>query len=392
MKTLAQLTTPLTVAEASAAIYAALATEGVNVTLWKAGAPTRTLVAGLAIILASLSQLQAAIAKMSFLALASGSWLTLVALYVYNVTRDPGSFATGSLTLTNAAGGVFSYAPYAATFSNGTKTYKNVDTISLGAFGTQTITIQATELGSGSSAGPATITNLVTPMPGVTASNAAALLGTDEENDATLRLRCGEKLGTLSPNGARDAYAFIARSAKFSSGVSAGVERIKTIADGTGGIDAYFATASGNLTGTVGNVTTPLGLVDYLLQTQVVPLDITLRSHTAIAQAIACTYELWVPDTMTETDAEIQALVDLGIANYLAARPIGGDIIPGGVAPGKVYKSALEDAIGAAIPGIAIRRIMTVPAADVSMTDVMYCPIATENTCTAIHRVVGALI
>lgn len=389
MKTVAQLTTPLTVAEVTAAIYAALASEGVNVTIWTAGAPLRTLIAGLAIVLAAFSSLQAALAKMSFLALARGSWLTLVAFYVYGVTRDPGSFATGSLTLTNGAGGVFAYDPFTVTFSNGSKTYKNVTAIVLASMGAQTITIQATELGSGSSAGAATITTLVTPMPGVTCSNAAALVGTDEESDETLRLRCSEKLGTLSPNGARDAYAFVARSAVRADGSSIGVTRVRTIADGIGGIDAYFATASGGITGTVGDLSTDLGIIDDDLQTQVVPLAITLRSDTATAQEIVCTYELWIPSTNTQTDDEVKADVDTALAAFLASRPIGGDEIT--PPDGYVYTSALADVIGTAIPG-TIRRDMTLPAADVAITTRHHVPVSGANTCTAINRVAGALI
>lgn len=387
MRSLDSLTTPQTVAQITAAIYASLAIQGVNVTLWKAGAPTRTLIAGLAIILAAFSQLQAALARMSFLALATGNWLSLVAFYVFGVTRDPGSFATGSLALTNTAGGVFSYAPFAVTFTNGSKTYKNVTAISLAAHGSQTITIQATELGSASSAGANTITTLVTPLPGVTCTNASALVGNDEEDDATLRLRCSEKLGTLSPNGPRDAYAFIARGATRADGSSIGVTRVRTIADGIGGIDAYFATGSGGVTGTVGNLTTDLGIVDDDLQRLCAPLGITLRSHSAGTVSIAVTYEVWISATDTRTDADIEAAIVAALDAFIAARPIGGDQItpPNGL----VTKSALEDVVGAAVN--ALKRSVTVPATDVAVATTQ-APVAGSHSAIAIHRVAGALI
>lgn len=389
MKSLDTLTTPRTVAQITDSIYTALSIQGVNTTLWKAGSPLRTLIAGLAIILASFSQLQAALARMSFLALATGSWLSLVAFYVFGVTRDPGSFATGSLVLTNGAGGVFTYDPFTVTFSNGSHTYKNVTAISLASGpSTQTITIQATELGSGSSAGATTITTLVTPLPGVTCSNPTALVGNDEEDDATLRLRCAEKLGTLSPNGPRDAYAFVARTSVRADGSSIGVTRIRTIADGYGGIDAYFATGSGGIPGTVGDLSTDLGIVDENLQTQVVPLAITLRSHTATGQTISVTYEVWISSTDTRTDGEIETAIQKALDAFVATRPIGGDQItpPNGV----VTKSALEDVVGAAVN--ALKRIVTIPSADVAITTSHHVPVAGTHTPTAIHRVTGDII
>lgn len=388
-KTLAQLTKALTEIEVRAAIYASLATQGVNVTLWKAGSPLRTLIGGLTIVLAALSRLQAKLAQMSFLALASGSWLTLVARYVYGVDRDLGSFATGEVTLTNTTGMVFNQDPFTVTFTNGTKTYKNSSAFTLGSMGTATVAIQATEIGSASSSGADTITGFGTPLPGVTVTNAAAVVGTDVEDDPTLRLRCAEKLGTLSPNGPRDAYAYLARSAKRANGSSIGVTRVRTIADGIGGVDAYFATATGGIAGTVGDLDTDLGIVDELLQTSCAPLCITLRSHTATAQAIAVTYELWIPASDTRDDATIEALVDVAIATFLGTKPIGGDeIVPGS---GIVSKSAIEDVVGTVVAG-TIKRIVTVPSADVAMSTRHHAPVGTTNTCTAIHRVAGAVI
>src|SRR3989304_1758463 len=95
MSTLAELTTPLTVDEIKTAIYAALAPNGAATTTWKPGAVVRTIITGVAIVLAGFSRLQAAIAKSGFLGLAEGDWLTLVAFYVYDVTRGPGRVPPG---------------------------------------------------------------------------------------------------------------------------------------------------------------------------------------------------------------------------------------------------------------------------------------------------------
>lgn len=385
MTTLADLTTPMTVAEATSTIYAALAARGVTTTTWKAGAVIRTLIAGLAIILAAFSRVQAAIAKSGFLKYAEKAWLTLVALYVYNVTRDPGAFATGTITLTNSAGGVFTKAIGEVVFSNGSKTYRNTAAFTLGSMTSVDVAIQADELGTPSSTGATTITTLVTPLPGVTCSNAAALVGEDEEDDETLRLRCAEKLGTLSPNGAPDAYAFVSRSAKRADGSSIGVTRVRTIPDGIGGIDLYVATATGGVTGTVGDLATDLGALDDAIQTQTVPRAITCRTHTAGTVSIATTYELWIPDTDGRTDDQIKAVVDAALLAFISTRDIGGDVIPS--ASGKVYLTAIEGVVGSAVAGTK-KWAVTVPSGDTAIGTTA-APVMGANTCTAIHRIAG---
>lgn len=387
--TLAQLTQPMTVAEATTAIYAALAARGVAVTNWKALGVARTLIAAFAILVAALSTLQAALGKSGFRTLAVGPWLDAVAWYVYGVKRGRGSFATGTLTLTNTGGGVYSFAPFAAKFSNGVKTYTNTAAVALGSMGTQTVAIQALELGSASSTGAATITTLVTPMNGVTCSNAAALVGLDPDLDATLNLLCAEKLGTLSPNGAPDAYVFVSRQATRANGSSIGITRVRTVPDGIGGIDLYVATPTGGVTGSTGPSVGDLGAVDDLIQAQVVPRAITCRTHSATAQSIGGTYELWIPSNNAQTDTQIDAAVQLAYATFLGARPIGGDDTGSG---GKVYAGAIESVIGSVVPGTIEVAMGGAAAFDVTISGPSYCPVAGTMTKVAIHRVAGSLI
>lgn len=399
--TLAQLATPLTTAEASATIYAALAARGVDVTVWKAGSPVRTIVAGLAIVIAAFSDLISKIVRSGFLALSSGAWLRLVALYVYGVgtTADggdgsvsDGSFATGTVTFTNSGGGVYASIPIGSlVVKNSTtgKTYRNTAVATIGSMATVDVAMQADEIGSASTSAATTIDTMVSTLAGVTCSNAAALIGSDADDDETIRILCAEKLGTLSPNGAPDAYAFIARSSKrLADDSSIGVTRVRTIPDGIGGLDLYVATATGAVSGTVGDTSTDLGKIDDDIQTQVVPRGITCRTHTASALAIAYTYELWISDTYAGTDAQAEALVDAAVLDFLSTRPIGGDVIS--PATGKVYLTALEDVIGSAVPG-TLKRAVTLPAGDTSVSTTQ-APVAGTGTLTAIHRVAGAIL
>jgi len=367
--TLASLTTPLTVAECEAAIFAAIETRGASTTSWKSGAVIRTMIRGLAIVLAAFSTLQGQIANMGFLELSVGDWLTLVAHHVYGVERIAGTFASGSVTMVNAAGGVFSGAAGDLIFLDSTteKTYRNTAAYSLGAMATISVAVEAVEIGTDSNAIAGEIDALVTTLSGVTVSNAAAVVGTDEETDAALRTRCSEKLGSLSPNGPADAYAYVARSAVQADGVTAiGVTRVLTVPDGIGGVDVYLATAAGGVTGTVGDLASDLGAVDDAIQTLAVPLAITARVQTATAQAVAVTYELWVRDSSGLTADLIEVEVAAALLAYITDQPIGGAVIT--TAPGYVYRSALETVIGAAVPGVVIKVSVTTPAADVSFT------------------------
>lgn len=391
--TLDALITPLTVAEAKAAIYAALAAQGVTTTAWQSGSTARTIIAGLAIVLAAFSRLQSLIAKSGFLAYAERDWLTLVARLVYGVERDVGTFAAGFITLTNSAGGSFSGDAGDLVFAmsaGAKKTYRSTAAYTLGSMGTTTVAIEALEIGASSTAIAGDIDTMVTTLSGVTCSNAVALVGMDPETDAALRLRCAEKLGSLSPNGPRDAYGYLARSATKADGITPiGVTRVLTVADGVGGVDVYAATASGGLTGTVGDLATDLGCVDEAIQTQCVPLTITARVHSATPLSVPITYELWLRDGSGLTDPLVQDAVDAALLSFVTEQPIGGVVVP--PAAGKIYVSALEVVIGGAVPGEIVKVIVTVPAADVVVA-VTECPMLGTVMCSGVHQLSAGVL
>jgi hypothetical protein len=364
--TLSELTTPLTRAEAEAAIYAACASRGLTTTTWKPGAVTRTIIYAFSVLVAAVSLLQALIAEGGFLALATGDWLTLLARYVYDVERSTGSQAAFTQRFDNAGAGVYTGVAgdlIIACSVNG-KTYRNTAAYSIGAFAADVlIPFAADEVGSASSAAPATITTLVTTLLGVTTTNPDAVVGDDADDDETVRLLCREKTGTLSPNGPRDAYAYMARTTTL-NGVNVGVTRVRSIADGSGNVDVYLATPSGGVTGTSGDPTTALGAVHEKIQRNVVPLAVRERTHTATALPIAVTYEYWLLATTGLADADIEAAIAARLGTFMAARPIGGDLLPGETV-GRVYVSAIEGAIASTFPAQTLRVSVTLPVADV---------------------------
>jgi phage-related baseplate assembly protein len=388
---LEQLTTPATKAEIEAAIYASLEARGVPTTSWKAGAVVRTLIVGVSIVLGAFSTMQAIIAKSGFLELSSGDWLSAVAKYVYGVERDGGAFAAGNVELDNAGGGVYAGAAGDLVVATaGGKTYRNTAAFAIAA-GQQNVVVpvQADEIGTASTATANTITVLVTTLLGVTVTNPTALVGRDPEADAELRIRCLEKLGSLSPDGPRDAYAFAAKGAKKSDGTSAGVTRVRVIADGSGNVTVYCATASGGITGAVGDLTTALGAVDDAVQKLAAPLAITATVVSAVAVVIAPTYEIWLRDTVGKTAAAVQADIAAAGAAFISTQPIGGFTIS--PASGTLYKSALEATIDNVHAAHMIKLVVTVPAGDTAIAS-NEAPVAGAFTATAVNFVSGGAI
>jgi hypothetical protein len=369
MTTLAELVTPLTKEQVEESIYQAIVARGVQTTTWKPGAVTRTIITAVSIVLAAFSALQAMLANSGFLDLATGPWLTLLARYVYGVTRDPGSFATGNLTFDNEGGGTFSgdAGDLIALNSTTGKTYRNTASFSISSMQTGVIIpFAAVELGTDSNATAGQIDALETTLLGVVVTNAAALVGTDEETDESLRTRCREKTGAASPNGPKDAYLYFARSAvRRTDGSSIGITRARAIPDGFGGIDLYLATPTGGVTGTVGDTDTDLGAVDDDLQRLCTPLAVELRTHTAVAETIAVTYEAWIPNTTGKTEAQHLDDVETRLTSFASTMQIGGVVVSPETV-GKVYVDALEGEIARALGGV-IKLIVTLPVSDTTL-------------------------
>ena len=382
MATLEELTAPLSVAEVKAAIYAAIEALGVKTTSWKPGAIARTIIAGNAIVLSAFSMLQQELAKSGFIELASGDWLVVVAKEVYDVDKNNGTFASGLVTLTNTAGGVFSVGIGDVIALNTTtgKTYRNTEAFTLAASGEETVAFQAVELGADSTASPGDVDDLETVLLGVTVSNAAALVGQDAETDAQLRERCLAKTATLSPNGPGDAYRYVAFSAMTSDGQPAGVTRATVTPDGMGNVAVVVADGAGSLTGTVGDLATALGAVDEAIQTQVVPLAVTATVAAATAQAVAVTYEVWVKSTSGLTETQLGDAIDLALTNYFADVPIGGVRKVAG--SGYVFTDAIVSVIGAAVGQANLIDLdLALPPADLVIT-ADFAPVAGTLTRT----------
>jgi phage-related baseplate assembly protein len=385
MISLSDLTTPLTRDQAKQSIYDVLTAVGVNTTTWKPGAVARTIITAVAILISAFSQLTSSVARGGFLELASGAWLDLVAHYVYGVDRVLATFAPGEVTLTNTSGNVYSLDPDDLVVSNPDtgKTYRNTTAFVLNAGATLTIPIVAIEAGSASTSTPGTIVELETTLLGVTCTNALAAVGLDDELDPSLRSRCREKLGSLSPFGPWDAYTYAAKNAKRVDGTPIGVTRARTVKDGYGNVSVYVATATGAVSGVANDIATDLGAVNDAIQRRAAPLAVTADTISASPLTVPVTYEVWAYNTSGLTPAQWQSAIATALANFMSAQPVGGNVIDPD--PGKIFVDGLRRAIGA-VRSETFRVVVTAPAADVELSPNQVAVLGTV-TVTAIHEV-----
>lgn len=332
------------------------------VSSWQPGDPTRSLFHLESELLAKLEEVVVGFISAGFLDYATGDWLEILAKQVFNVDVPAATFASTDLVLTNAGGGVYIIEAgdviFKSTLSD--KTYHNTTGGTLNGLGTLTVSVEADEAGSDSSAGAGEIDDLVTTLLGVTCTNPTAAIGNDKQDEATTRQQCRNKLSSLSPNGPKGIYSYVALSPDL-TGTTA-VTRVREYPDSdTGDVLIYLA-------GPSGAVAAPdVALVEAAIATYATPLCITptVLSATPVTQAV--TYELWLYKSVNKTAAEVKADVLAALESMFKSRPIGGDIVTPGV-NGKLYTSE----IAATIKNVysqAFRVSLSVPASDLSLAN-----------------------
>jgi hypothetical protein len=316
--------------------------------------------------------LRANLARSGFRDLAQGSWLTLWAKSVYNVDRPLAAAAAGTLRLTNTSTVTFSKGIGQVTVKSSAtgKTYTNTGTVTLGASPAFVdVPFVANEVGSASSAAPGAIDTLVTTMVGVTVTNAAAFVGTDDMADDALGALALAKLGSLSPNGPANAYLYIALTDPTTVPVlvanglttltSVPITRVGVVADGNGGVSVYLANAAGPASAP------DVAIVNARIQAAVTPLGIKATCFAANQVTIAVSYSAWLKGSGLTNAGAISAFAAKLVA-YFGSIPLGGVILPPATS-GVVSPNAIEGMLFAASPGV-VKAVVTLPGVDVALT------------------------
>ncbi len=335
---------------------------GVSTSTWKPGDPTRETLYAVATILAAKETLQTSVIKAGFLELAEKKWLSNKGKSDYDVPREEATYAECNFVFTSTAALSYVIDAEDITLRNSSTgaTYRNVAAGTLTAGGTLTLLIRAEVAGSSSSAGIGEIDEIVTSMPNVTGANSTVAVGVDEESDEDYLDRCRDKLASLSAAGPAEIYDFVARTSALNGG--ANITQTKVIADNVDGtVTVYLAGPSGVVSG--GDV----ALVQAGFDTYAEPLTIesTAVSCTTLTQNV--TYTLWVKAAIGLTSGEIQDAVEAALQQAIAARPIGGDIIPPALV-GYVYQGWIQATIIEAVAPHGFRAVVSTPATDVAPT------------------------
>ncbi len=276
--TLDALVTPITPASALSTELTIATAQNLAVTAWQPLGVGRTILTINANVISQYSSTINLIAQGGYLSYAAimvdaqgtpiTTWMDLVGQNNYNVTRIQASFAqidSSGFSVTNSSAtpqGPFSAG--ALHFENPVtgKTYTNAGTITIAGSTTTALAIIADQVGSASTSGVNTVTSITSPtLPSCTCTNSKALVGADAETNAEYEVRCEAKLGELSPNGASQAYFFVATSITdstqrfYNAGVSEPITRC-TVVTNAGEVDVYIAAANGAVAGCVQNPVT----------------------------------------------------------------------------------------------------------------------------------------
>ena len=344
---------------------------GLPVTSWQAGDPTRALLHVESETLESLESTVANFIRAGFLDYATGAWLAILAEQVFGVTIVSATYAGTDVVLTNASGGVYTIAANDLTIKNTTtgKTYHNTTGGTLSASSTLTVTVVADEAGSDSSAAATEIDALVTTLLGVTCSNALAAVGVDDEDPATLRQRCRDRLGRLTTNGPKDAYTDVALDPDLT--LTTAVTRARAYGDSsTGAVSVYLAGPSGAVA--AADVT----LVETAILAYATPLCITPTVASCTAVTVAITYSMKLYKRSNVTVAEAEEAIEAALEAMLAAQPIGGDIVSPATT-GNLYRSRIAATIAAVYPNDAFDVAVSTPSGDTALTNAQVASLGT---------------
>ena len=346
-----ELIKSLTPAQVKASLYLLADSLGLKTTAWQKLSPLRTIFAVIAELFSGYTRLQAAVNRSGFLELAEGVWLTLLAWFVYGVLRNAATYAEGPVLVSNAAGGLYKYGPGDLVVLNTStkKTYANVDAVTINPLEQDVeVVVRALEAGAASSAGPGDIDAFVAASPELSVTNAESILGEDEELDPALRVRCTDKLGSLSPAGPAKAYAYIVKTPSLNGGL-AGLRVLTPPAVGNGTIRVIVAGPAGAVAGTTGDPNSDLGKLFLALNKLAVPAGYTLLLSSATPVPIAGDATIYVATSSGLSGPDAENAASEALTAYVPTIPIGGvDVGAGGV----VLYRALEAAIKAAHVGI----------------------------------------
>jgi hypothetical protein len=329
--------------------------DGIKVTAWGRGNPTRAVYRSQAVFGVELVGAVGDIADQGFISTASGEGATINAKEVYGITRPGATFATTTLLIDNTSGGSYPYSPDNPLILTSSVTKKLYISQGEGEIAPltngQPLPVAAQEAGSASTSlpGVSEIDEWVTPTDGLVINQPNAANGEDAMLDPDLQAACGARVGfvptasTIGAGGAEGAYESVARTGPDGKGgvvrpdgTRITVTRVRVEPDGSGGVIVYVADEDGPITAP------DLALVEAAILAYARPKGVPCLVQNAAALPISCTLTVWIGASTTSTDQEVKDAIIAAIVDYLQGVQIGGfDLGSGGVIP---LRGGLEEA------------------------------------------------
>ncbi len=240
--------------------------------------------------------------------------------------RREATFATGKVLFTNNGGGVYDPSnggragAVRVLWVDGSKAYVTTEDLYLNGLGaTALIAVRAVEIGSGSSVGPTLINKLETVLLGVSCSNPLSVVGSDAQDDESLRELCRAKLAALSLNGPRGAYEFAVGIARRMDGSPVDINRVALAENrNTGTETVYVASPSGP------PLESDLEVVRESIELWARPDTVTALLVAATPVAFAKSLTVWAKHGPGIDAPLIAADVNAALVKMVAAYDIGG--------------------------------------------------------------------
>ncbi len=310
-----------------------------------------------------------------FLDFATGDWLSLIAALVYNRPRILAQSGTQLVTFENrSTGGSVSQAAgtvriKAVTGNAVGKTFTTTTALAIaawtgsGAYPTGTATVSADIAGTASNALAADIGTFATGTPLVAGpvgcyvqSVAGSILGTDQETDPDLVVRCRLAVSEASDMGPRAEYQSIALDpvGAFTRrnlippttwGVAQpSISRVTVIEAGSGIVNVYLASPSGGAAGSMSDVNSDVGKAYVAILMFVVPPGITCNVFAAVGHTVnpgSIVITLNAASNITSVSAVATATA--GLIAFFENLQIGGSRLTTG-GTGYVFEAAVSQA------------------------------------------------
>jgi uncharacterized phage protein gp47/JayE len=280
----------------------------------------------------------------------SSPWLPVLAQYMYGVTVNVATFATGPITFVNSGGGTYNVSAYALTLQNPVSgvSYQNTAPFTISPSSTlANVQFAATVAGTVGNSGANTITSFVTPLLGVTATNPQPLAGTNGDSDQTIRQNCQDSLAARSYLGPTGAYRYAIATAR-NAGLPLNINRVGiNLEPDSGFIDVYCASPSG--TPTSSDMAAAQSRINAVAEPGGVQATVEAALTTDLA-TVSPIITVWTTDLVTP-NATIKANATNALLTYLGGYPIGG-LLRSGQTQGSLFASLVNSQISASNAGI----------------------------------------